>query len=215
MVQNYPLRHQLTPPRRGKFTNRLTLCRPSPASASEQSINQEIARTLDELCPTKWHEELLIPPQKLHYRLTIELMRLKHRFPPCALFVVLLTETWWTLNRDSFEHFFYSCPFSCNLLLQWSRALEPAPDIDSEDFRYLYWYGTGNLTTDVSGTVCLAMDTFKYVLWKAKLRKRLPNITSVKRESEFLISLICLQSKKTGFRFRNTNLIANYFQVRG
>ena len=120
-----------------------------------------------------------------------------------------------TLNRDSFEHFFYSCPYSRNLLLQWSRALEPAPDIDSEDFRYLYWYGTGNLTSDESGTVCLAMDTFKYVLWKSKLRKRIPNITTVKRETEFLISLICLQSRKTGFRFRNINLVANYFQARG
>ena len=120
-----------------------------------------------------------------------------------------------TLNRDSFEHFFYSCPYSRNLLLQWSRSLEPAPDINSEDFRYLYWYGTGNLTTDASGTVCLAMDTFKYVLWKAKQRKRIPNISTVIRESEFLISLICLQSKKTGFLFCNINLISNYFQARG
>ena len=95
------------------------------------------------------------------------------------------------------------------------RALEPARDINSEDFRYLYWYGTGNLTTDTSGAVCLAMDTFKYVLWKAKQRKRLLNISTVRREFEFLISLICLQSKKTGFRFRNINLISNYFQARG
>ena len=120
-----------------------------------------------------------------------------------------------TVNRDSFEHLFYSCPYSRNLLLQWSCALEPAPDINSEDFRYLYWYGTGNLTTDISGTVCLAMDTFKYVLWKAKQQKRIPNISTVIRESEFLISLICLQSKKTGLLFCNITLISNYFQARG
>ena len=33
-----------------------------------------------------------------------------------------------TVNRDSFSHFFFSCPFTNNILLQWSRALEPAPE---------------------------------------------------------------------------------------
>ena len=40
-------------------------------------------------------------------------------------------------NRDSFSHFFFSCPFTNNILLQWSRALEPAPDINTEDFKVL------------------------------------------------------------------------------
>ena len=51
----------------------------------------------------------------------------------------------------------------------------------------LYWYESGNLTTDTSGTVCLLMDTFKYCLWKAKQRKRLPNPITIIRECEFLI----------------------------
>ena len=120
-----------------------------------------------------------------------------------------------TANRDSFSHFFFSCPFTNNILLQWSHALEPAPDINTEEFKVLYWYGSGNLTTDTSGIVCLLMDTFKYCLWKAKQRKRLPNPITIIRECEFLISIMCLQNRKLRDRIRNTNLITNFLQARG
>ena len=120
-----------------------------------------------------------------------------------------------TVNRDSFSHFFFSCPFTNNILLQWSRALEPAPDINAEEFKVLYWYGSGNLTTNTSDIVCLLMDTFKYCLWKAKQRKRLPNPITIIRECKFLISIMCLQNRKLRDRIRNTNLITNFLQARG
>ena len=120
-----------------------------------------------------------------------------------------------TATRDSFNHFFFSCPVTNNLLLQWTRELNPAPDINSHDFKQLYWYGSGTLSNDESGTVALCMDLFKYVIWKSKLRRRLPNFICVLREFSFLVETSCTLSRKVKHRLQNNNLLANFLPARG
>ena len=120
-----------------------------------------------------------------------------------------------TATRDSFNHFFFSCPVTNNLLLQWTRELNPAPDINSLDFKQLYWFGSGTLSYDESGSVALCMDLFKYVIWKSKLRRRLPNFIYVLREFTFLVETACTLSRKFTLRLQNNNLLANFLPARG
>ena len=118
-------------------------------------------------------------------------------------------------SRDSFNHFFLACPVTHNLLFQWTRSLNPPPDINSLDFKQLYWFRSVPLSNDETGTVTLCMDFFKYVIWKSKQRRRLPNVISVSREILFLIESACAQSRVLRHLFLNNNLIENLFQARG
>ena len=45
-------------------------------------------------------------------------------------------------------------------MFQWTRQMNLAPDIDSQEFKQLYWFGSGMLTDDETGTVALCMDLF-------------------------------------------------------
>ena len=91
--------------------------------------------------------------------------------------------------------------------------MKPAPDVASAMFRDLYWYGTGALTQDETGTVILVMDLFKFCIWKFKLKRRLPNIVLLTRELDFLFSVACSSSKKLCDKVNNINLIANLMQA--
>ena len=120
-----------------------------------------------------------------------------------------------TVTRDSFNHFFLTCPVTNNLLRQWTSDLIPAPDINSLEFRKLYWYGSGSLTDDVSGTAALVMDIFKYAIWKSKQRRRLPNAATIKREVSFILEAASALSRKLRQKILNITLISNLLQARG
>ena len=64
-------------------------------------------------------------------------------------------------SRDSVNHFFLACPVTHNLLFQWTRSLNPPPDINSLDFKKLYWFRSVPLSNDETGTVTLCMDFFQ------------------------------------------------------
>ena len=71
------------------------------------------------------------------------------------------------------------------------------------------------LTDDETGTVAQCMDLFKYVIWKSKQRRHLPNSVIVSRELRFLLETACKMSQWFHHRLVNNNLIANFFQARG
>ena len=66
--------------------------------------------------------------------------------------------------QDRFVHFFYNCPVTNNLLFQWTRALVPPPDINTLNFKKLYWYGYDEISNDQTGSLGLVTDIFKYVV---------------------------------------------------
>ena len=59
------------------------------------------------------------------------------------------------------------------------------------------------------------MDVFKYAVWKAKQRRRLPNIIMLSREITFILDLACEASVSFRHTTGNINLIANLIQARG
>ena len=113
--------------------------------------------------------------------------------------------------RDSFVHFFYNCPVTNNLLFQWTRVFEPPPDINSLNFKKLYWYGYNDTSNDLSGTLCIVMDIFKYAIWKSKQRRHLPNILALSREISFILDVACTASRTFRLTTANINLISNLF----
>ena len=120
-----------------------------------------------------------------------------------------------TVTRDSFNHFFLACPVTNNLLRQWTLDLNPAPDINSLEFQKLYWFGSGTLSDDESGTAALCMDIFKNAIWKSKQRRRLPNVVTIKREVSFILETASAQSRKLRQKILNNTLISNLLQARG
>ena len=120
-----------------------------------------------------------------------------------------------TMVQDSFVHFFYNCPVTNNLLFQWTRALVPPPDINTLNFKKLYWYGYDEISNDQTGSLGLVMDIFKYVVWKSKQRRRLPNSIMLSREIGFILDLACAENVSFRHTSSNINLIANLFQARG
>ena len=68
---------------------------------------------------------------------------------------------------------------------------------------------------DHACTLCIVVDIFKYLVWKSKLRRRLPNIISISREISFILDVA--NAANVSFR-HNTgliNLISNLFQAPG
>ena len=115
-----------------------------------------------------------------------------------------------TVTRDSFLHFFRNCPVTARLLEVWSSLFEPIQQINSPSFQALYWYGVcpGNIADN--GYTLLVVDSFKYVLWKFKKRKKIPNLISFNREYFFTLSNISNMSKKVRLGISNSNFLTNF-----
>ena len=79
--------------------------------------------------------------------------------------------------------------------------------------------GTVQCTTDndANGSTpqFLIADTFKYVLWKFKKRKKIPNFPTFIDKVFFIIRSAAQMSPKIEFGINNNNIIANFFQARG
>jgi hypothetical protein len=64
------------------------------------------------------------------------------------------------------------------------------------DFRQLYWYGTnGNDTNDAVFCTLTFFDAFRYLIFKYRLRKKLPEAQSLFEELKFFILNIFRASK--------------------
>ena len=73
-----------------------------------------------------------------------------------------------TEQRDSFPHFFYTCPITNRLLGQWCTNFVLQVNLDSEDFIKLYWYGIPPEGIPASELIPLISDLFNFILWKFK-----------------------------------------------
>ena len=89
-----------------------------------------------------------------------------------------------TRTRDGFEHLFRTCPVTSRLLVQvqWCNLFKPQLDINSESFDNLYWYSKAPAGYKESLLIPLMADFSKYVLWKYKVRKRIPKFPNFIQE---------------------------------
>ena len=120
-----------------------------------------------------------------------------------------------TEQRDSFPHFFFTCPTTNRLLSQWCTNFEPQINLNSEDFIKLYWYGIPPEGIPALELIPLISDLFKFILWKFKSRKKIPNYPAFIAEFRFALSSLAAQSVRTRTALLNNIFFTNFFQVLG
>ena len=120
-------------------------------------------------------------------------------------------------DPESFAHIFLNCLVTIDFLRQWCSQMKPAPDLDSADGRNFFWYGTlnrENLEND-SKYINFLFDCFRFLIWKFRCRKRVPNYPAFKRELDFLIFNTLRGSQSFYRKIMNINLCSNLIPARG
>ena len=106
-----------------------------------------------------------------------------------------------TASRDGLSHVFCTCIVTDRLIAQLINKLEPIPDPNSIEFKHMYWYGSLPENPQLTPYILLVFDTFRYVLWKYKLRRKIPNFDALLSEICFILSISCKIS--TNLRKKN------------
>ena len=118
-----------------------------------------------------------------------------------------------TAQRESFSHFFLDCPITSRLLSQWCLNFEPQVAPGHADFKKLYWYGVPPDDIQPTDLIPIISDLFKYILWKYKVRKKIPNYPAFLAEYRFSISTMTAQNVRARLTLLNHNFITNFFQA--
>jgi hypothetical protein len=85
--------------------------------------------------------------------------------------------------RDSLAHFFYDCPTSGNIVAETCQKFFPRITRRREFF----WYGIADNTEGNQSINLLFWDTLRYVLYRFKKRRTVPNYGMAERELVFLL----------------------------
>jgi Reverse transcriptase (RNA-dependent DNA polymerase) len=123
-----------------------------------------------------------------------------------------------TMERDGFLHCFFSCPVVKRLIIDFFNFLGVDIDIDTEGGKNLYWYGlidNDTLTVRRHLSNVLVFDLFRYIVYKYRLKRRIPNIAIVVNEITFIVQCVCNVSRNINLSFVNNNLLAMLLQARG
>jgi hypothetical protein len=120
-----------------------------------------------------------------------------------------------SITRESFCHFFYECPVTRTLMGQFILNLEPVPQLDTVEFRNIYWYGSYPENRFCEKQILFIMDCFRFTLWNFKLRRRIPNYLMFDRELKFLIWTTLDRTKELKYKIANTNLLASFVEEPG
>jgi hypothetical protein len=94
--------------------------------------------------------------------------------------------------KDSFQHCFLHCNTARRYLLGVLSMINFNANIDSLDFQKMYWYG---VRLPYNSTLNLAFliffDAFRYIFFKNRLRRHMPELIDFKIEFTALMIWIC------------------------
>jgi hypothetical protein len=100
-----------------------------------------------------------------------------------------------TATRDSLRYFFYECHTTGVIVDQFVNKYFPIIEEDRVK-REFYWYGINVGHADHQSINLLIFDTLRFVLYRCKKRKHLPNFVQVDREVVFLLKTTAAFNKK-------------------
>ena len=120
-----------------------------------------------------------------------------------------------TAQRESFSHLFLDCPISRRIISQLCTNFEPQVAPDDPDFARLYWYGIPPDGIQPTDLIPVISDLIKYIIWKYKIRRKIPNYPAFLDEFRFSLSTMAAQHAKTRLVLLNHNFITNFFQAQG
>jgi hypothetical protein len=106
-----------------------------------------------------------------------------------------------TNNRDSYIHCFYTCMTTNMLIRQLCTTTGLDVDLNSVEFKNLYWFGIDNNEQMHQFVWNIFFDTVRFVIFKCRRRKNVPNINMVLNDVLFWLGKFCNASKKFKSRF--------------
>jgi hypothetical protein len=96
-----------------------------------------------------------------------------------------------TSNRDGFKHCFFDCQMVKKILVLLKNKLGLNSNLLSDDFQTLYWYGYNDNILDHQQSFLIFFDSFRYMIYKFRLRHVVPLYSTLEREIVFFILKIC------------------------
>jgi hypothetical protein len=118
-------------------------------------------------------------------------------------------------NRDGFNHFFFSCPCTREYIVKFVTMLGLTQNIDSNDFRTLYWYGYNDDILEHQTAYLTVFDSFRYILYRLRNRHILPTYETVENEVGFFLSKLCRANSNFKLLLMSSNTLARTLQALG
>jgi hypothetical protein len=144
---------------------------------------------------------------KLHHNILGLNSRINHinanRDPACTF---CLKANNLPAERETFQHFFWECPTSNNLIIKFLENFFRA-DLPASKELFLYGTALGMQYNNTTGIVC---GIFQYTFWAIKLKKRFPTWPLVKNEFLYHLNTALGASKKFKQQILTCNLHKQY-----
>jgi hypothetical protein len=101
-----------------------------------------------------------------------------------------------TETRESFKHIFFTCPVSSQFVNVIVRDCFPLPRLTVAQVCEFFWNGYLDGKDDIQFLLNFFWETFRYVVYRYKLRRKIPNVVMIKNEIFFIIktTLYCKDS---------------------
>ena len=124
--------------------------------------------------------------------------------------------------RDGLNHAFLKCYTSDKLLREVVKRCEPVPDIETQEFRQVFWYGSAitedddtEFTNNSNLAGLIIFDLFKYTVWKFRIRRKVPNSVAFLREFDFTLNIVTTGSKRIKDLISAQNMFSNFVRALG
>ena len=117
-------------------------------------------------------------------------------------------------HNESIRHIFLECPTTMDFNTRWCRQMEPAPNFLNNDDVTLYWYGGTDLNNDCKNLTFL-FDSFRFIIWNFKVRKKLLNFNMFERELNFFVWCATNSNQSFKRKLLNINRVSNMLPARG
>jgi hypothetical protein len=120
-----------------------------------------------------------------------------------------------TRTRDSFIHLFYQCQTTNSLLRHLLNLFEPVPDMNTNMFYNMYWYGCYDENPTWEFTLNIVFDVFRFLVFKHKLRRKIPNSLQFINELKFILEITARRNQSIRVALLANNMIANLLPALG
>jgi len=117
-------------------------------------------------------------------------------------------------ERESFNHLFYTCPVTKNLIGRIISDCNDVPAYDSNDFKKMYWYGIFINDEENVDAYLIFFSLFRTLLYRYKLRRKIPNPDCFKREFMFALSCIMV-NRSLNRKYRTLPMFSRIQQALG
>jgi hypothetical protein len=118
-----------------------------------------------------------------------------------------------TNNRETFLHLFLECPVTRTALNGFLRLSGSNIQGNDPNLKYSYWFGM--LNNELNKSLALVFSTFRFGIWKFRLRKRIPRSLELFDILDTLLQNIEKIKPKIGSAIKNSLLFPNLLQARG